>query len=174
MEIKQFSSDLLFIGGADSDRWDLICPMIRAKINLALYGGYWERFPEAKPYVKGLASPDAMRKAVGGAKVTLCLVRRANRDGHSMRTFELPAMGGCLLTQDTQEHRDIFGPEGNATVYFKNSAEMIEKLRWLLANEPERNRLATAAQKIIVNGKQTYQHRLETILNTTFAGRMNQ
>jgi spore maturation protein CgeB len=102
--------------------------------------------------------------AISTAKVALCLVRRANRDGHVMRTFEVPAIGACMLTEDTEEHREIFGEEGKAVVYFRPILEMIEKLRWLLDHDDERQRLAEAAYRLIVNGRNTYKDRLLTML----------
>ena len=42
-----------------------------------------------------------------------------------MRSFEIAAVGGCLLAQDIDEHREIFGSEGEAVVYFRR-----ETLSW--------------------------------------------
>src|SRR5690606_33955463 len=100
-------------------------------------------------------------------KVALCLVRRANRDGHVMRSFEIPAIGACMLTEDTQEHREIFGEEGNAVVYFRSCDEMIEKLDWLLNHVSERQRLAKTAHELIVNGHHAYKDRLVSMLEFT-------
>lgn len=160
----RFSCDVAFIGGADRDRIPWIRTLIRARFRVALYGPYWNRFYGARPFLKGYADPPTMRKAVSGAKVTLCLVRRANRDGHSMRSFEVPAMGGCMLAEDTQEHREILGEEGRAAVYFQTPEHMVEKLRWLLAREDLRRRLAAEAHRLITAGANTYRDRLETML----------
>jgi spore maturation protein CgeB len=42
----------------------------------------------------------------------------SSRDGHIKRSFEIAAVGGCMLAQDIDEHREIFGSEGEAVVYF--------------------------------------------------------
>jgi spore maturation protein CgeB len=157
-------ADVVFAGGADRDRVPYMAALIRAGFQVALYGGYWERYPEARTYVRGHADPQTLRMAISTAKVALCLVRRANRDGHVMRTFEVPAIGACMLTEDTEEHREIFGEEGKAVVYFRPILEMIEKLRWLLDHDDERQRLAEAAYRLIVNGRNTYKDRLLTML----------
>jgi spore maturation protein CgeB len=81
-----------------------------------------------------------------------------------MRTFEVPAIGACMLTEDTQEHREIFGEEGQAVVYFRSKSEMVEKLRWLLGHDHERERLASAAHELITNGRNTYKDRLLQML----------
>lgn len=163
-ESALFSSDVLFAGGPDRDRVPYIAALIRGGFQVALYGAHWERFPETRAQARGQADLQTLRKAVSGAKVSLCLVRRANRDGHSMRSYETPAIGACMLTEDTREHREIFGEEGKAVVYFRGVPEMIEKLRWLLDRPEERCRLATAARALIVDGRNTYDDRLATML----------
>ena len=75
---------------------------------MALYGEFWQRFPATRSLTRGQADAETVRRAILQTKVTLCMVRRANRDGHAMRTFEVPASGGCMLTEDTEEHREIF------------------------------------------------------------------
>jgi hypothetical protein len=42
-----------------------------------------------------------------------------------MRSFEIAAVGGCMLARDIDEHREIFGSEGEAAVYFRR-----ETLSW--------------------------------------------
>lgn len=163
-EKASFDCDVVFAGGADSDRWLYISALIQAGFRVHLYGGYWGRYRKTRACARGYADPKTLRKAIGGAKVVLCVVRRANRDGHAMRTFEIPAMGGCMLTEDTEDHRNIFGAEGEAVVYFRTIPEMINKLHWLLEHDDERQRLAQAAHRRIIQGRHTYKDRLVTML----------
>lgn len=160
----QSNIDILFVGGADRDRVAYIGALIRSGLRAQLYGDYWERFAETREHTGGHAEPLLVRQAASRARVSVCLVRRANRDGHVMRSFEIPAMRGCMLTEDTTEHRAIFGDEGRAVVYFRSIPEMIEKARWLLDHPEERERLANAAHQLITGGKHTYRDRLVTML----------
>ncbi len=169
-ERERFSADVVFAGGADPDRVSYIAALTEAGFDVALYGGYWERYPETRSHSRGYADPRTLRLAVSGAKVGLCLVRRANRDGNSMRTFEVPAIGACMLTEDTDEHREIFGKDGEAVVYFQSIGEMLEKFKWLLVNENERKRLAKTAHSLIVNGSNSYKDRLMTMLGLKDSG----
>ncbi len=107
-------ASVLFAGGADRDRLPYIHALLSAGIDVALYGDYWNRYPETRAASRGPLGPDALRERIWDAAVCLCLVRRANRDGHSMRTFEVPAAGGCMCVEDTDEHREIFGEDGEA------------------------------------------------------------
>jgi hypothetical protein len=159
-----FATDVAFVGGADRDRVPYVDALLRAGLQVGLYGGYWDRFSETRSRSRGHADLPTVRQATSAAKVSLCLVRRANRDGHVMRSLEIPAMGGCLLAEDTHEHRALFGPPGHAAAYFQTTTEMLEQVRWLLPAEAERLRLAQAAQHRIREGRHTYEDRLRTML----------
>lgn len=160
----RYQSDIAFVGCADADRVPYIHALIKQGFNVGLYGDYWDRFQETKNRVLNYADPEMMRKAISGARAALCLVRRANRDGNSMRSFEIPAVGTCMLTEETEEHKEIFGQEGESVVYFRTISEMLAKLKWLLKHEKERKELALKAHKKITQGGHTYQDRLITML----------
>ncbi|MEP6714502.1 MAG: glycosyltransferase [Terriglobia bacterium] len=162
-EEAKYSTDVFFGGGADADRVPYLTAMIQEGMSVALYGGYWNRYPETRPSHRGSASPEVLRKAAGGARISLCLVRRANRDGHAMRTFELAASGACILAEDTEEHREILGPEG--AVYFNSIPDMLEKAKALLSDEGRRHRLCLAVKARISGGKNTYRDRLVEMLS---------
>lgn len=163
-ERTRFSADVVFAGGADADRVPYLAALIDSGFDVALYGGYWDRYKETRAHARGHADSGTLRKAIGGAKVSLCLVRRANRDGHSMRSFEVPAIGACMLVEDSREHRDIFGADGEAVAYFNNTDEMITRTRELLSNEGKRRQMADKAHGLIVDGNNRYQDRLLTMV----------
>ena len=163
-EKARFTCDVVFVGGADRDRVQWVAPLIHAGFKVHLYGGYWDRFRETRASARGIADLQTFRKAVSVARVALCLVRRSNRDGHSMRSFELAAMGACILAEDTAEHREIFGEDGEAVVYFQGVEEVVEKLQWLLERESERRRLALAARARISSRGNTYADRLKDMI----------
>lgn len=163
-ERLRYYSDLIFVGGADKDRIAYIDALVKSGFKVALYGSYWQRYRETRGHTLGQADLHKVRKATRAAKIALCLVRKANRDGHSMRSLEIPAIGTCLLAEDTEEHRQIFGKEGEAVVFFRSCEDMIDKARWLLQHEDERRRLAEAGHRLITSGSNTYAERLHTIL----------
>jgi spore maturation protein CgeB len=156
--------DVLFVGGADRDRVAFMTEFVRSGPRVALVGGYWERFPAMRPYALGQRLPETLCALTAAAKVNLCLVRRANRDGHVMRSFEIAAVGGCMLAEDTAEHRELFGPDGEAVVYFRTAREAAERARSLLADPAERSRLSAVVRARISTGAHTYSDRLVSIL----------
>jgi spore maturation protein CgeB len=168
---NSLDSDVMFAGGADKDRVPYIRAVAEAGLRVALFGDYWHRFPATRSLTRGPADSETVRRAVLQTKVALCLVRRANRDGNSMRTFEVPACGGCMLTEYTEEHLEIFGEEGRTVMYFRTIPEMVEKAAWLVGNAVERRRLASAAHALITRGGHTYRDRMLTIMNRSSATR---
>ena len=163
--VRDYRSDVVFAGGADADRVPYMSALIEAGFNLSLYGSYWERFSQTRKHTKGQASVSTVRMAMAHAKICLCLVRRQNRDGNCMRTFEVPAVGSCMLCEYTEEHREIFGADGQAVVYFSTINEMVDKTQWLLAHPEERNRIARSGHLLITRGEHTYADRLKQMLN---------
>ncbi len=163
-EEELYSSDVFFAGGADDERVAWLSELIADGMRVALYGGYWNRYAATRSHDRGMASPGVLRKALAGARVALCLVRRANRDGHAMRTFELAAGGACLLAEDTEEHRQILGQEGLCAIYFRSIPEMLQKARDLLRDDHQRTGLSQAARLRICAGANTYGDRLQRML----------
>jgi spore maturation protein CgeB len=158
--------DLLFIGGADPDRIAFIRRLPSAGVRLALYGDYWGRVRDLNQFARGWADVVLMRQLTAVAPINLCLCRRANRDGHVMRTFEIAATGGFMLAEDTDEHRGLFGREGECVLYFSSPEQALEKIKWGLAHPEERQRMAAAAKQIITVGRNTYRDRLLTMIQS--------
>ena len=152
--------DVIFAGGADRDRVPMIRELVTAGLRVALFGHDWERFGLGG-VSKGLIAPEQLPEAVAASAVALCIVRRANRDGHVMRTYELPAMRACILAEETAEQREILG---DSVRYFKTATEMVSQVRSLLANPAERARLAEAAYQRITSGPNTYTDRARAMI----------
>lgn len=159
---KSFSCDVMFFGGADKDRLPYIRELIKNNVSVKLFGGYWDDFADTRPYSMGIIPLSKLRKAVKAAKLVLNLVRRANRDGHVMRTFEGPAMGGCLLNERTDEHLAILGE--NAALFFSSPQELIARARTLLDSSELRAHYCRIIQNKILSDKHTYADRLKSIL----------
>jgi spore maturation protein CgeB len=163
-ERSRWSGLVAFIGGADADRVAMVRVLVRARVPVGLWGGYWKEQPDLAAYAHGHADAETCRKIVAAAGANLCLVRRANRDGHSMRSYEMPAIGGLLLVEDTPDHRTLFGPDGEAVLYFTQMADLAGRASVALAmTEVGRELLRQKARQKVVSCGNTYAERLEVI-----------
>lgn len=168
-EAERWASDVVFIGGCDRDRAPFFTTLTKlSDVRVCLYGGYWDRYPELRRFWHGFALGRDYRLALGGSKIAPCLVRRDNRDGHVMRTFEIPACGAFLLAERTEEHLELF-QEGKEIACFSSPEELADKVRYYLSHDEERQRIAEAGYKKVTRGQHTYQDRLEQILQAVDA-----
>ena len=76
---------------------------------------------------------------------------------------------GCMLAEDTDEHRELFGPDGDCVRFFRNPKEAAERAALLVANPAERARLAAALRARVAIPQNTYGARLVTMLETASA-----
>ena len=138
-ERQRWSGLVAFIGGADPDRVAVVRALVKAGVPVGLWGGYWRDHADLAAFAHGHADAETCRRIIASAGANLCLVRKANRDGHSMRSYEMAAIGGCLLVEDTADHRTLFGAPGDAVSYFNDTDSLIRESLALL-NSPESDR----------------------------------
>jgi spore maturation protein CgeB len=164
-ERAKYTCDVAFIGGADAQRVELLAPLLASRLRCHLYGGYWNTFAATRPFTRGVVLDRDYRLAVSGARVNICMGRLANRDGHAMRSYELPAMGAALVVEDTSEHREIFGPDEAFVLYYQTAEKLAAQVARLCSNEALRARLASAAARRVATQANTYAARLRAMLN---------
>lgn len=162
------ASDVLFVGACDSERLPLIAALADAGLRLALYGRYWDVDAKTRPFARGVADQDSVRAASAAASVCLCLVRRGNRDHHVMRSFEAASIGGCILAEDTEDHRELFGPDGVAARYFRTIDDLVKIARDLSADREMRARMSDQLRSRMRERRDAYADRLAEMLRLTY------
>lgn len=163
-ERQRFDSDVVFIGGADGDRFPILRKVAALPdVRLRLCGGYWNRDVTLRKYYYGFVYGRDYRLTLSGTKIAICLARRANRDGHVMRSFETPACGAFMLAERTEEHQAFF-VENEDMACFGSDEELVDQIRYYLAHDAERQRIAQAGYRKVTIGKNTYGDRLQAIL----------
>jgi spore maturation protein CgeB len=81
-----------------------------------------------------------------------------------MRSFEIPACGGCCVVEDTKEHREMFGPDGEAVLYFRTPIELVSRVREAFTNPELRSKLRMNVHKLITARPNTYADRLKKMI----------
>jgi spore maturation protein CgeB len=70
----------------------------------------------------------------------------AGNSAGNMRLFEVTGMGSCLLTDNKENMNDLF-VNGEEVVVYDDVEDCIRKVKWLLENEKEREKIAKAGQE---------------------------
>jgi spore maturation protein CgeB len=129
---------------------------VRRGVPLTIRGANWNKaaeWPELQKYWKGgELQGDDYAYAIQCARVSLGLVSKGNRDLHTTRSLEIPALGGLLCAERTAEHSAMY-VEGEEALFWGDAAECAAVCLKALANEEWRKRIAMAGQaRSIVNG----------------------
>jgi spore maturation protein CgeB len=149
LELLRFETDVVFVGHYEPDGRELsLRALIEAGIKVKLWGGhYWSRvvlgdlYDRLAPIVP--AEGDDYAKALCGAKICLCFLSKLNRDTYTRRCFEIPACGGLMLAERTDDLLSFF-KEDEEACFFSSKEELVQKAQWLLHNPQERERIAAA------------------------------
>jgi spore maturation protein CgeB len=156
-----------FIGTRRPDRNTLIKDLADEwKKDFLLCGARWRRDPRIirKATVWGPQYGFALSLAVASAPIQLGLLNSANRDQHTCRSYEIPAAGGLLIGQRTDEHLAMLEDTKEA-LFFSSSDELKEHLHRVTLEPKSASRMAEAASRRIRTGHNTYDDRWDTILD---------
>jgi len=156
LERKQFEFDVLFIGSYERERYEMLLFLANNGIRLDIYGSMWDNckgviHENMCVHFKALVGNDYVL-AVSNAKISLGFLRKINNDTQTSRTFEIPACGGFMLMERTQDHLRLFR-EGEEAEYFDSNEELLSKLMFYLENDEARELIAANGRKRVVDSK---------------------
>lgn len=160
-------SDVLFVGGADKDRVVYARAFREAGFSVTLFGGHWDRYPDLRSGWMGIGNLDAIRTACSKSKVTLVLPRHANRDGHVMRSYESAASRGCILAEDTGDHRGMYSDEVYKPSLFTSLSDMVRNAKfWIGDSQARQSWRDIVYDRVVAKGGNTYCDRMKSIAET--------
>lgn len=166
IERDEYGSDLTFIGTWEADRASTLAQL--TGFDLRIWGADWERAGRWRGR-SGVIQKRAvycgeMSKMFNASKINLAFLRKANRDRHTSRTFEIPACGGFQLSERTEEVLGFF-EEGKEIECFGSVEELKDKANYYLRHETHRKQIASAGLARVQNSPYSYTDRLQTILS---------
>ena len=149
--------EAVLIGLCEPAREECVGALLDAGVPVRIGGRGWERFlrqrqREVNLFFEGDAIfGDHYAEVLSQAMLGLGLVTRRFSELHTTRTFEIPACGTALVTQDNAEIRAVFG-DGDV-VFFEEFSDLAGQCRQLL-QQPEQLRELTARghQRVVQSG----------------------
>lgn len=146
----RWACDVLFLGSWMPERGPFLQGLVERGVPLSIRGAHWQKAPEwpvLQPFWKGGAiGGDDYARAIQGAKVSLGLLSKGNRDLHTTRSLEVPAVGGVLCAERTSEHEAMYASNHEAA-FWSSVQECAQQCKALLANEARRQAMALAGQQ---------------------------
>jgi spore maturation protein CgeB len=152
--------NLSFVGAAYGKRQAMIDGLRRAGIEVACFGYGWPAGPvDAKRVSEIIRESRISLNFSGGSQTD---IRGSARQQIKARVFEVPALGGCLLTE-MAPHLQTYFRIGDEILTFTGIEDLVTSVRSLLENPDRRNAIARQAFHR-VKGEHTYQQRFLTLI----------
>lgn len=153
--------DVSFIGLPHTDRVAMADYLISNGIRLKIFGALWDRYPKFAPYWGGYLSVEGMVRTINQSKILLNPGGQVSGLQVKGRTFEIPGCGGFQLTDENPE-LERFYRLGEEIVTYRDHDELLQKARYYLEHESERERIASAAYNTTLT-RHTWDHQLDNI-----------
>lgn len=151
--------DVSFVGTFEDDRAQLIAGLARSGISVHVFGNGWTRFARSHSRLPVVFHCPVfgyeLAATLHGSRINLAFLRKANNDLQTTRTFEIPAAGGFMLAERTEEQAALF-TEGIEAQYFNGLEELTAKIEYYLAHESQRATIAEAGRRRCLNGGYSY------------------
>jgi spore maturation protein CgeB len=156
LDQQKWGCDVLFLGTWFPERGPFLLELIRLGVPLSIRGANWHKAPEwnqLKAHWKGGGiGGDDYAKAIQCAKVNLGMLSKENRDLHTTRSLEIPAIGALLCAERTEEHVAMYN-EWEEALFWSNAQECAKACQFALADESRRSAIARAGLlRIKANG----------------------
>ena len=161
---------VVFIGAKEQDRLEHLLYLAEHGIQVHIYG--WV-VKEPNPLHDNIIIHDRFLyedefcAAMGCSKISLNFLRKINRDLQTSRSVEIPACGGFMLAERTDEHLQLF-KEGKEAEFFSSKEELLEKVNYYLQHDQERLAIAKAGYERCYKDSYTFENRMQDILNNLF------
>ena len=181
---NSYLSDVSFIGGWEPRReeyLDAVAQNIDCSLKIWGYGwdylkdGHWtprrwwsmrrnaggKNFKIKKNLILGQAVQgneiygNHYARALSAAKINIGFLREICPDEHTTRSFEIPACKSLLLADRSNEHSELF-IEGKEADYFASKDEMLDKIKFYLANKEIREKIAISGYERCIKSGYSY------------------
>jgi len=166
-ELIELGADVGFIGQFEKERYKMMLALANEGIKITVRGPDWERYINRHPNLlikPGWILNDRYAKGICAAKINLCFLRKVNRDLQTTRSIEIPACGGFMLAERTNEHLALF-EEGKEAEFFANEQELIEKAKYYLSHDDKRKAIAARGRERCLKSKYSNYERLRAVFD---------
>ena len=164
--ISEKNIDVSFIGFPEKARFESLKFLAQSGIKVNVYGSVkWKSKKYNFNHPNFIVQPRKVDfheyiDLVSKSKISICFLRKKNRDLHTTRSIEIPAIGTLMIAEKTSEHCRLL-EEDDQAVFFSNNIELLSKIKFFLKNEKEREKIAENGKKRINDLKLSSSHFLD-------------
>jgi spore maturation protein CgeB len=169
-DIAAYGADVGFIGTYAPERGRDVARLAEAGLKVRVWGNGWQAFSgdHANLAVERRAlvnteSDLAYTKGIAATRINLGFLRKENRDLQTDRSIEIPASGGFMLAELSDEHARLFD-DGKEAAFYSSPDEMVAKARYFLEHDAERAAIAAAGRARCLSDGYSHDERMRFML----------
>lgn len=166
-EGRAWGAPISFVGTFERPRAESLLALSAAGLRVRVWGNGWGVLKGETLLLEVEDRPvygDDYRRVVAASAINLCFLRKGNRDRQTCRSMEIPAMGGFMLHESSDELANSFRPDLEAA-YFASDAELVTASRRWLADDDGRRAVAAAGRMRAHSGNFSHSGRWRVILD---------
>jgi spore maturation protein CgeB len=157
-------SEVCFIGHCQPHYAARIKAANTVEAGLCVWGPRWRRYAFVHPWARPIVQGDGLwgdryPAALRSTTVALGLLSKSIPETTTTRSFEIPATGVFMLAERNSDHAALF-EEAREAEFFASDEELKDKIRFYLANDGVRKRIAAAGRERCVNSGYSDEHQL--------------
>jgi hypothetical protein len=154
--VRTWSSQIAFVGTWMPERGPFLARLVALGLPVSIFGSGWQKAREwpvlRSGYRTGHLEGDEYCYAVQCAEICIGLLSEGNRDLHTTRSMEIPALGSLFCAQRTPEHLQLY-VDGQEAVFWNGPDDCADHCRTLLQAPERRKRIADAGRvRCLANG----------------------
>lgn len=155
---SEFMCDASFIGNYSAHKSQFLAYLKREypQLDLKIWGGTWKHIENAlMGSVMGIGiHGDLYVDAINASTINIALLSElvkgaSTGDQITSRTFHIPASGGFMLHQRTEELLSYF-EEDKEVACFSSKEELVEKIKFYLGNDTVRKKIQENGHNLVV------------------------
>jgi len=156
-EVAKLKTEVLFLGTWMVGRGKFIKDLVDKGVPVSIVGDRWQKAPEWSSIrsnwkCPGVYTDEEYAGYIQCADICIGLLSFQNRDLHTTRSAEIPAIGSLLCAERTVEHLEMY-KDGEEAVFWDDADECAQRCKELLADPERRSAIAKAGHvRCIANG----------------------
>ena len=158
-DIKKYKDTVNFIGSYDDERFNIL-KSLNYK-NLLIAGSNWKNIDSLQKPIFG----KELSTIISNSLVSINILRDQCKNSHNMRTFEIPAMGGLMLTTRSKQ-QNFFFKEDEECLMFSGKKELQKKIKDIIKNKKKIQELKDRAY--LKSRKHSYTNRSKYLIKKIF------
>lgn len=157
--------EVLFLGHhEDDEREDYIKALLDEKIKVGITKKNWEEFEEDNPYLVKLEDAHTLyNEMLNATEIAIVFLSKINNDTYTRRCFEIPAVKTLMIAPYTEDIASMF-QENEEVVLYRNKKEFVEKIKYYLENQAEREQIASAGYERLMKDGHEIQDRVRVVM----------